>query len=193
MGSDAYLKISKKAAAMQNKPSTLFSTAVLFACLDHEREEVNDWVSKIADEDMRGMDIEALTTQVMAKFHIAPLEIAGENEFEQTFEKNGNQLTVTIPFAGDPLLWLARPNFGSSLLLEGLVDEEGKRLILTYLNPNNTGIGWCQQQFQRRLALIRQNIQSQADMLSQHPTRIANWARRAIDLRKQQMAADGIL
>ena len=186
-------KLSKKASAMQNKPSTLFSTVPLFECLDHEREEVNDWVSKIADEDMRGMDIEALTTQAMAKSHIAPLQIAGKNEFEQTFEKNGNQLTVTIPFAGDPLLWLARPNFGSSLLLKGLVDAERKRLILTYLNPNNTGSAWCLQEFQLRLALIRQNIQSQADMLSQHPTKIAHWARRAIDLRKQQMAADGTL
>ena len=178
---------------MQNKPNTLFSTATLFECLDDDKDAVKHRVAEIAEEDMRGMGIDALTTQVMAKFHIAPLEIAGEHEFEQTFDKNGNHLTVTIPFAGDPLLWLARPNFGSSLLLEGFVDEEGKRLILTYLNPNNTGIAWCQQQFQRRLALIRQNIQSQADMLSQHPTRIANWARRAINLRKQQMAADGTL
>ena len=176
---------------MQNKPNILFSAAALFECLDDEREAVNDWVANIAEEDMRGMDIDVLTSQVMAKFRTAPLEISGEDEFEQTAEKNGNQLTVTIPFAGDSLLWRARPNFGSSLLLKGLVDSERKRLILTYFNPNNTGIAWCQQEFQRRLTLIRQNIQSQADMLSQHTTRIAHWARRAIDLRKQQMAADG--
>ena len=176
---------------MQNKPNILFSTAPLFECLDDDKDAVKHRVAEIAEEDMRGMGIDALTTQVMAKFYIAPLEIAGEDKFEQTFEKNGNQLTIKIPFAGDPHLWLARPDLGSSFILKGFVDEERKRLILTYLNPNNTGSAWCLQEFQMRLALIRQNIQSQADMLLQHPTKIAHWARRAIDLRKQQMAADG--
>ncbi len=75
--------------------------------------------------------------------------------------------------------------------MKGFVDAQRKQLILTYLNADSTGIAWCQKEFQRRLALIRQYIQSKADMLNQHPASLAHWARRAIDLRKQQMAADG--
>ena len=95
-------KASKKAPVMQKKPNTLFSTVPLFECLDDDKDAVKHRVAEIAEEDMRGMDIDALTTQVMAKLHIAALEIAGEDKFEQTCEKNGNQLTVKIPLTGDP-------------------------------------------------------------------------------------------
>ena len=54
-----------------------FLTPLLFECLDYEREAVSDWVANLSEEDMRGMGIDELTTQVMAKFYIAPLEIAG--------------------------------------------------------------------------------------------------------------------
>ena len=58
---------------MQNKPNTLFSTASLFESLDDERDAVNYRVAEIAEEDMRGMGIDKLNTQVVAKFHTAPL------------------------------------------------------------------------------------------------------------------------
>ena len=54
-----------------------FLTPLLFESLDYEREGVSDWVANLSEEDMRGMGIDELTPQVMAKFYIAPLEIAG--------------------------------------------------------------------------------------------------------------------
>ena len=87
---------------IQNKQNTLFSTAPLFECLDDDKDAVKHRVAEIAEEDMRGMGIDELSTQVVAKFHIAPLEISVEEKFEQTIEMNGNQLTVKIPLTGDP-------------------------------------------------------------------------------------------
>jgi hypothetical protein len=179
---------------MLSRPVPLFSNRLFFESQDYELAGVTERVKNIAQDEFDGTSAEVLATAILHDFGtFRPLLLADEAEFIHTSALNGNHLQIEIPYAGDHELWLVRPNCSNSLVLLGAIDEQRSVLVLSYQNPNQnpniTGAAWCLQEFQKRLALIRQCISYQTNMLAAIQASLPLLVKRAIDLRKQQANA----
>lgn len=174
---------------MLSKPIRLFSSDALIVSQQYELAGLIERVANISQDEFEANSVEVLTSAILGDLFIAPLQLADENAFVQSATLNGNQLQVEIPYAGGHHLWHVRPNFSNSLELWGAIDTQRSVLVLSYQNPNNTGVAWCQQEFQKRLALIRQYISYQTTMLAELQAKLPLRLQRAIDLRKQKLNA----
>jgi hypothetical protein len=109
----------------------------------------------------------------------------------------GIQVTVTIPFSGDPNLWKLRPNPCVMSFPRGIVHTPGANglghLDMVFSQPSDQSPDALKQELDKSLRDIRSHLEHQQRQIEQHNAALPNVIRQAVQARRARLQThDGI-
>lgn len=203
---------------MANRDNLLFYDGDLDATLRSEQKNVRELAESIDKNQLRSTPEADLVEHICSKLRIEPLVIQEDamtmdqveakidvtnNNRRNPFRDrgpiiiNGNRVTITIPFIGDPMLFRLKLNSWQTVfpraLISGNHQKTGGNLQIVMSYPVDEPAGIYKQRLDEELRAINFYVGAQKGQVHAHNESLHALAARAIASRKEQLKGqDGI-
>ena len=199
---------------MRGRPGCLFSDGDLFAALEGHFAKIDDKVNAIPERQFLKTDDDAVVEHVASELEVQPIELhedAKTMEHRETtvdvtgrfeyFARPGEgpvlvpglEVTVSVPFTGDPGLWKLRPSQWRTTFPCGQVRRPGNDgvgyLDITLKQPSKTEPDAFKHGLEATLGDVRFYLASQRKQVEQNNQQLRDRVRQAVVTRRERLAS----
>lgn len=198
---------------MRNGQNSLFSRGDLYNALENQKQEAVKEVNKLSSEQINSSSLEQLVAHFKDKYSITPIQLY-EDRIEKSLKEcqfetrdsftydirdggsilvPGVEVTVRLPFSGEPELLMLRPSSYSLTSAFADITKPGKDGIgwLTYkfkFNRHSTSSEQIQQTINSAINFTKQTVSNQIMQLTQFEQQLEQSLESAINARRSSLS-----